>query len=62
MQSDTVLEEPRVLHLDPKQARRRLSLPKAFRKMVSSALDGALKPTPPPTRPHFLMVPLPMGL
>ena len=52
IQADIVLEEPKVLHLDLKTVRRRLSLLQVVKRRVCSALGGASRPTP--TVMHFL--------
>ncbi|EDL83994.1 rCG57216 [Rattus norvegicus] len=75
MQADLVLEEPRVLYLDPKAARRKLfhRQPGAGSLPPPGFKHRTLKPTPkgiyilPPTWPyplrqvHFLIIPLPMS-
>lgn len=58
VQADLVLEEPRVLHLELKAARRRLSSTLGR----TSAWDLKAHPYSdalPPTRPHLQTVPLP---
>jgi hypothetical protein len=52
-----VLEkEPRVLYLDPKAIRRRLTLIDWVELQAQPHKDAL-----PPIRPHFLIVPLPMS-
>ena len=56
-----VLEEPRVLHLDPKVARRRLEF-HTGRSLSIGSLEAHLHSDIfPPTRPYLLIVPLLMG-
>jgi hypothetical protein len=66
MQADMVLEEPRLLHLDLKAARKRLSskrqpgrncLPKGSQEEALFITGQSLRigsDTLPPTRPHLL--------
>jgi hypothetical protein len=71
MQADSVLEEPRVLHLDPKAARRSLSPAGSQREALfhtgrSLSIGGDLKThlhsdELPSTRPRLLMIRLPMS-
>jgi hypothetical protein len=70
MQANTALEEPRVLYLDLRTAKRRLSsagsqegdLSFTGQSLRLAALKACLhSDTLPPTRPHLLIVPLPMG-
>ena len=62
MQADLVLEEPRVLHVDPKAARRRLCITVArCEHIYDISKPWFYSNTLPLTRPHLLIVPLPMG-
>ena len=70
LQADMVLEEPRVLHLDPKAARKTVIWRQPGGGSLST-LGGAqalgdlkahlYKDTLPLASPHLLIVPLPMG-
>jgi hypothetical protein len=66
MQADLVLEEPRVLHLDQKTGRkrdchRRDSFHTGWSLSIGMSKTHLHSDTLPSTRPHFLIVPLPVG-
>ena len=61
IQADMVLEEPRILHLDPKAPRRRLSFHTGQSLNIESLKAHSHSDTLPPTRPHLPVVPLPVG-
>ena len=62
-----VVEEPRVLHLNPKAARKRLKFYTAWGLSIETSKPTPMvthfsnKATPTPTRPHFLMLTINMG-
>ena len=53
MQADLVLEEPKVLHLDPNAARRRLSSTLGGAWALGDLIAYLHIDTPPPIRPHL---------
>lgn len=73
MQADMVLEEPEVLYLDPKTARRGLhwaelehiyylkAHPQGYASSNKTTRHTSSNMVTPPIRPQLLLVPLPIG-
>jgi hypothetical protein len=55
------MEELRVLHLDPEASSRKLSFHSAQNLSIKTSKPTPHSETLPPTRPHPLIAPLPMG-
>lgn len=56
-----ILDKLRVLHLDWKAVRRRLCSTLGGAWIQETSKPGPHSDTLPPTRPHLLIVPFPMG-